>query len=285
MSSGRSPGNTEGSLHPTRQQLDELDALLRQMLDLPVNRIEERAPAGPTKPVSSEPIREKAEIPARPSQREPMNQTARTTAEETDNAPLAVQPPHRLRKRMPPPTEQEAAAPTGDWVPFRSSWEPSPHTWPPLAESWAQAQKVPDQGRLRRDEPAVEAGHGEAALERRPVPSLAQPETPSETLIYPRPLFGTATAERLSPQSVPESRSRRETPAAEPSVGSTEEVFWLVQPVVWTNRVFEALVGWAGPPGQWLAGPGGKKLLGAVGVLCLIGAAGMIVADWLGWTL
>ena len=31
--------------HPTRQQLDELDALLKRMLDLPVNRLEDEADA------------------------------------------------------------------------------------------------------------------------------------------------------------------------------------------------------------------------------------------------
>src|SRR5262249_60845169 len=32
---------TPGSLNPTRQQLDELDALLQRMLELPVNRLDE----------------------------------------------------------------------------------------------------------------------------------------------------------------------------------------------------------------------------------------------------
>ncbi len=42
MSNVRPPRNVVGSLHPTRQQLDELDALLQKMLDLPVNRVEEK---------------------------------------------------------------------------------------------------------------------------------------------------------------------------------------------------------------------------------------------------
>src|SRR5919199_1380641 len=32
---------TSAPVHPTRQQLDELDALLQRMLDLPVNQLEE----------------------------------------------------------------------------------------------------------------------------------------------------------------------------------------------------------------------------------------------------
>src|SRR6185437_3747726 len=38
--STRSPG----TLNPTRQQLDELDALLQRMLELPVNKLEETEP-------------------------------------------------------------------------------------------------------------------------------------------------------------------------------------------------------------------------------------------------
>jgi hypothetical protein len=91
--------------HPTRQQLDELDALLRRMLEpdgAPEPPVEE-PPAPPGPAVSYRVIQPAAEAPAAPA------------ADATK------------------PDEEQ-------WVPLRSTWQPSPHTWGPLAQSWQQAQ-------------------------------------------------------------------------------------------------------------------------------------------------
>ena len=77
-----------GPVHPTRQQLDELDALLQRMLELPVNQLEESA----------------------------------ATAEEADLAPAPVPPPRptAVRNTRPPvsytapvPAPRPPAAPAG----------------------------------------------------------------------------------------------------------------------------------------------------------------------------
>jgi hypothetical protein len=92
--------------HPTRQQLDELDALLQRMLE-PDSAPEppvEGPPAPPPGPaVSYRIIQPAAEAPAAPA------------------------------ADTPKPGEEQ-------WVPLRSTWQPSPHTWGPLAQSWQQAQ-------------------------------------------------------------------------------------------------------------------------------------------------
>src|SRR5271154_1577948 len=49
MSTSRS-SRTGTSIHPTRQQLEELDALLQRMLELPVNQVEETQAEPPVEP-------------------------------------------------------------------------------------------------------------------------------------------------------------------------------------------------------------------------------------------
>ncbi len=200
---------------------------------------------------------------------------------------LPVQPPHRLRKRTPPQeagegAEEGSAGPDGEWVPFRSTWKPSPHTWPPLAESWAQAQKAPDKGRLRRDEPVVEPTRptadapGSGLAQQSATPALTFPGPQAETLLYPRPQFGSRedagsrrTGTEMQDESAPQT----------PEAGA----FWL-RPLIWLDRGFESTTSWAGPPGRWLAGSVGRTILGVVGLLGLAGAVGLVVSDWLGWT-
>jgi hypothetical protein len=53
MSTSRSSRSAVASAHPTRQQLDELDALLQRMLELPVNQVEEPSAAPPVEPRST----------------------------------------------------------------------------------------------------------------------------------------------------------------------------------------------------------------------------------------
>jgi hypothetical protein len=55
-------------------------------------------------------------------------------------------------------------------------------------------------------------------------------------------------------------------------------------PFALVENVFDAIAGLFGPPGEWLASPGGKNLLGYVGLLMLGGCAAWGVLDWFGWT-
>jgi hypothetical protein len=102
MSTSVSPRSSGPSDHPTRQQLDELDALLQRMLALPVNKAGDDVAA---------------EIDATP---QPAPVSYRTPDYREDEAHV------------------EADKRDENWVPLSSTWTPSPHTWKPLAQSWQQ---------------------------------------------------------------------------------------------------------------------------------------------------
>jgi hypothetical protein len=53
---------------------------------------------------------------------------------------------------------------------------------------------------------------------------------------------------------------------------------------VWFNLAFDALLRLGGAPGRWFCGRAGRALLATAGVLCLLAAAGLVVADGMGWT-
>jgi hypothetical protein len=126
------PSRPEGSPPPTRQQLDELDALLQRMLELPVNKLADDAASEPAGPV-----REAAALPLPETTTPPV----RLVVVEDHAAPAPPTPAARPELRLVPPPEPAAADEgAADWVPFRSAWRPSAQTWGPLAESWWQAQ-------------------------------------------------------------------------------------------------------------------------------------------------
>ncbi len=133
-------------VHPTRQQLEELDALLKRMLELPVDPLEdaaaEDAPSTATAQSEGSPAVSPPE-PMRGPHRPALTQTAETAApavnyqtpdaEETDLNPRVV-------PAAPPQSTAENPPAAGDWIPLTSSWRPSARTWKPLSEAWRQAQ-------------------------------------------------------------------------------------------------------------------------------------------------
>jgi hypothetical protein len=147
---------TPGSLNPTRQQLDELDALLKRMLELPVNPLDEgneaeaedAAEEPPPPPVerpaetesvsymvietaSPRPLPPASGFEPRPSPLTPMTPPTNIPAEDSE-PPAAAEPAPTIAIEA-PASDAEA------WVPLRSTWQPSAQTWQPLAESWRQA--------------------------------------------------------------------------------------------------------------------------------------------------
>jgi len=76
----------------------------------------------------------------------------------------------------------------------------------------------------------------------------------------------------------------REEREPTPNTAATEDIFWPLRPLIWINNIFDRVVGCAGAPGRWLAGPSGKSLLGVVGLICLVVALGLFAFGWLGWT-
>ncbi len=110
--STRSPG----TLSPTRQQLDELDALLKRMLDLPVNQLEDGD------------VTEEAEEPPAPP---PVQRTPRRVPEEVksvEESPRRARPARTVEKKASTPPVSymvvETASPRP--IPPASGFEPQP---------------------------------------------------------------------------------------------------------------------------------------------------------------
>jgi hypothetical protein len=57
---------------------------------------------------------------------------------------------------------------------------------------------------------------------------------------------------------------------------------WL-RPVLWVNRSFDRAAFNFGTPGRWLRQPGGRAVLGTVGML-LLAAAVLVLLERIGWT-
>jgi hypothetical protein len=135
------PRSAPPASNSTRQQLDELDALLQRMLDLPVNKLDAGA----------------AEPPA----------VAYATTEIAAAPVVAAPPPAAPESEKPTKAEEES------WVPLSSTWQPSELTWKPLAHSWNQsaASPVPEQ---------METLPAEADLMPEPAAPLTAPELPGD---------------------------------------------------------------------------------------------------------
>jgi hypothetical protein len=248
MSTSLSP---RSSGHPTRQQLDELDALLQRMLALPVNQAGDDV----TAEISAAPR------PAPTPRREPVSYR---TPEYPDDEPAgedvaAPKAPPRLDGAHVP----EDAADDGDgdnWVPLSSTWKPSPHTWKPLAQSWQQprhtapAQESP----ADREEPVAVAAP--------PAVEPPAPDAPPGTEAVP--------AAPTQPARMP----------VVPVEDGASPGGW-ERSLVRFNDAFDLLLLPFGTPGRWLRRDGGGRLvLGGAGVLLLAAAVALGVMGWFGWT-
>ncbi len=280
---------------PTRQQLDELDALLQKMLALPVapGGDDEPAPAPPRLSPTPRPAAARSAAPARPAE-EPapsvrsyppsymVVETPATPAYDTPPLPAGIEPPvpggrHDLVEDVPADPVQELARrrleeQPAEWVPFQSSWQPSAQTWGPLAESWRQAQPGPA--------PTPAAGP--------PIPPLppmprrpAQPSGPTvqtetvEVQEYP------AETPPRAEQAAPIAPAPTPAPAPAPPKPGTPVILW---PLVAFNAVFDVFLLPLWPLRGWLRRPSGGGVLAAAGVLCLLAAALLLLADWNGWS-
>jgi hypothetical protein len=251
--SSSSPGGTN---HPTRQQLDELDALLQRMLALPVNQADDVI----------------AEINAAPETAStlPQDEVPQRTAE-LDEIPAISGDNEATDAELKEPRLDEAhvARPSDapedadSWVPLSSTWKPSPHTWKPLAQSWQQpraksppkpAQESPPSREELVEAPAIPPGSSNAVIAAKP-PSLTPVDLPA-------------------PAPVPAQPVAVEPPPPE----------W-IRPLVWFNAAFDVLLLPWGLPGRWLRRDGpGRPVLGIVGLVLLATAAGLTILEWFGWT-
>jgi hypothetical protein len=290
-------------LNPTRQQLDELDALLQRMLELPVHPLDRPEQAKVEEPAEEPPPpapipQERPTLAVRSSSHQPAHsghspqQTAvrlpsppvsYTVVETASPRPLppasGFEPrPSMLTPRLvpvtpapsqsPPVPPAEEASEAESWVPLRSTWQPSASTWPPLAESWHQANS----GATPLAAPSPMAEH-------RPSPTpLPVPVDFLSSAIAPAPVAANVSApmqEKEAPAEGPQpSLAAEDSPSA---------VSWPLLPLVWFNQGFDACLTQLGAPGQWLSG-NGRAVLGFIGLVCLAAAVAIAVNTGMGWS-
>jgi hypothetical protein len=191
--------------HETRQQLDELDALLQRMLTLPVSEPELATPI----------------------------------AEEVRSPQFTVLPP-----TLPQPPSPSWSNRNEGIVP---AWRVSE---PPLA---AAVEEVPLAF-------APTAPYPYSMVYGQPLPERSVPMPAVE---LPPPLPTAKPAADIAPAwAIPVAAS----PSRSPSI-------WSV-PFVVVNHLFDATTFLLGPFGAWLRSPSGGRVLGALGVLMILGAAG-----------
>ncbi len=304
--STRSPGTH----NPTRQQLDELDALLQRMLELPVNKIEnaeqseEEAadePPPPAPPITSSIPRAKEMRPATP----PISYMVVETATPRPLPPASgFEPrPSVLTPRLmpvtptPPAVEEEpkASAPVAPSTPLATVETPVPaeaapqtpqgeeELWVPLRSTWQPSPQTWP--------PLADSWHQANGA----APPIALP-SPQLDLAPPReiknstPVSG-ASAFPSSPIPIPSGdRVERDTRAAvEPQLSLSVEdapvpVPFPLLPLLWFNQGFDACLAPLGVVGRCLCGRRGRQALGLIGLLCLAGALAIAVSAGMGWT-
>jgi hypothetical protein len=313
MSASLSPRSPSGGGRPTRQRLDDLEALLQRMLDLPVTKVEPGVPPESTEP--EEPARgdrpvltllrpsgtsysapeEKSLPPALsalpaatadpvPPEEEGLAMKASAPADaegpgpsppklsladlEVAAADLPVAPsPPALEAKSAPSVESSAPE---EWVPFSSNWRPSSQTWGPLRESWQKSQ-APEPPAPARQPPRSEPPESASAAAE---PGAASTAT---RLLLP------ATLEEPSASPEPDETDPDALPTPTRSTDLPPLPWWAWALAV-PNAVFDLAVTPLGAPGRWLRSKKGKDLLGVVGILALAVAAGLVAADWYGWT-
>jgi hypothetical protein len=239
-----------------RQQLDELDALLQRMLELPINQLDETTPPPESPRLAAKP----------------------------QPTPLA------------PPPPQAAAAPSAKgWRPpamvllADSGPVQQPRT-SPEDQGWA-INLNPQQGSsiLGPRSPAAVAARAPAP---ETVASASPPVWRAETVTYvpppavapaptrPQPQPSVASEPTASPVTIRPMAPPR--PTAVPAMSPRAPL--LLLPLVALNRTFDVVVIQFGPLGRSLRSPLGRTALGVSGLLMLAGGVAWGVLDWIGWT-
>lgn len=314
--STRSPG----TLNPTRQQLDELDALLQRMLELPVNKLEELEQSA----VEEEPAEEP--LPAANRTERPPVLIRWSSAPPPDESNLLPQPepqptapvssymvietasprplppasgfeprPSALAPRLvpvtPPQSEKEEPEAVAPIVPAPTRETPLPPTdgdaWVPLRSTWQPSAQT--------WQPLAESWH--QAHGGSPIPEAMPSPLPSPRLEpAPQPADASQTASespiRVTPpptEVASVSSAPNPTPAAEPRLSLSAEdapatVPSLLLPLLWFNQGFDACLAPLGAPARWVCGSRGRQVLGFIGLTCLAAAAAIAVSAGMGWT-
>jgi hypothetical protein len=294
-----------GTLNPTRQQLDELDALLQRMLELPVAQLDvaeptetesaiEEPPAIELKTVRPAPVsymvvetasprplplasgfepqpalRTPRLVPVTPLEQEQPSVSVPTTPPEPEVgiAPLTPTP------RPPQGGEGLSSSPRppqgGEGLGVRGESEDP--LWVPLRSSWQPSPQTWP--------PLADSWHQANGATAPPVdpPTLSlEFTTPREVPVTPPAV----EAEQPPAPQPPAVEPRLSLTAADaPSAGPR-----MLLPLVWVNQGFEACLSPLGAPGRWLCGPSGRQVLGFVGLTCLAAASAIAILAGLGCT-
>jgi hypothetical protein len=235
----------------TRQQLEELDALLREMLALPTADApdeEPRAPApGPGHPAKDIAPAEGPVVAFRPLP---------GPAAEPVSVPLACPP-----EPAPPPADDLAR---GD-----SSAEFAIPLWP--------ADPEPDASETAPTKPLLFVPEGDPAPGEEPAPDPA--------VIAPDPLR--LTDIELSLAAAGRDAEQRSTAAVIAPTAAGDDgppTALAYRGLVQVNALLDRAFGLLGPVGRPLTTPAGRNFLGWLGVVLLVGAAAFCLGAWLGWT-
>lgn len=272
MSTSVSPRST--AVHPTRQQLDELDALLQRMLDLPVNQLDEGEAAEepePPAPAFRPPVSYSVPVVDPPARLEPRVVPAE---EQQAPAPPALPPTPPAPEPLPPVVAAQEPGPD-DWVRLASTWQPSAQTWQPLAQSWQAARPgtrpappVPaPPERVAETHPATPVAPARRVVAARQAP-VAPPVQVAEPVAEPEDVFVAVELEPAPPKNVPAARAKYS---------------WWQWPFVPVNVVFDLATLPLGPLGAGLRSRVGRNLLAALGIIGLVAAAVIALADEIGW--
>jgi hypothetical protein len=266
--------------------LDELDALLQRMLDLPVSQAEE--PDGPDEAVPEPPVSYKVPI-VEPSPRlepriVPHEEPApppRPVAQPAMPVQMPAQAPMPAPAQMQMTAQPEIREPgADDWVRLASTWQPSAQTWQPLAQSWQQAAKPAERAVMPPPMPLPPP----ASLAPPPPMRFAEPEAPPPEYFSPAPAAAPVAESPVEDLFVPPPASLAEAKPAPQSTASSVFGYALWQwPLVPVNAAFDLLTLPLGPLGAGLRTRAGRYLLAAIGMGCLVAAAALVAADEFGW--
>ncbi len=233
----------------TRQQLDELDALLQRMLSLPLHKSE----SAKVPPAAPPPL---PEVPASASR--PSVSLWRADSAPTPKAPYIAAEPE--------PAVAFAPSFTAVAAPTEAIARPHFHTAPTPAVDFVPSGGP---GTLRGvDAPALPYGH-RGAFDPHDAESASSAAVPSA--------YGRFDLADVNPFADPPAAAQS-PPAPAPTVG----VPLLAWPVVALNWLIEAALAWMGPLGAIARTPALKHLLGFAGILLLVGA-GLWSAKGMGW--
>jgi hypothetical protein len=253
MSISRPPRSPDAGANPTRQMLDELDALMERMLSLPVDELDMSSPAPPPSLMTLDEPREAAV--------DGPSSDAPSDAPRSAVLPTPAQPVAQVAELR---SETQA-----DWQP--PPLESSPHL----------------QGPHLRPVPS-----GKIIVGRLSAPPLYSPPLPEEAKknaqaiesADEQPVDILAAAPVLPEVALPPLIVK---PSVKPSVKppARRRSLWHAgrQLLLRLNQAFDQATTWLGGTGHWLRSVRGRRVLGLAGLALFALAIVWCLHDWLGW--